>query len=204
MPVSLPSLGFSALDIMPDLGIAMARTVGGLIVTSRRSDPFFRGTITTGDLEIATHSYLQAFLIDCVDQNRLVDFVHPRHVVPRSYTLENLPWPGTGTITALPDNRTVTLSGLPIGLELKRGDRLTLEQGDLRCGRWIQSDVTVGSAIAEALPITPRLPIGIFAPGAFVQFKNPVMRFMVVPGSFSMAEAYRPTPISFDVSEAII
>jgi hypothetical protein len=207
VPVDLPISAFSSLALEPDLGINSARSEGGLIVTSRRTDPWWSGTITTGDLDPRgdnERADFIAWLTWAVDLNMRVDMVHPRHRYPRSYTAQTWPMIGNAQLVAVPNLRTILVSGLPVGLVLKRSDRLSITQGDIICHRWIAQDVVVGSAISQSLTVTPRLPIGVLVPGAAVVLKDPKLRFMIVAGSWrDSAEAYGPTPVTFSVEEAL-
>ena len=202
MAVTLPTGGFEELDIPPDLGIARARTIGSLVVTSRGSDPVVRGKMTTGKLSLAERQDWEAFLVDAMDRNLRVDFVHPRHRTPISYTLDSLPFAGTGSAIEFPDLRTMSASGLPVDLMLKRGDRVGIEQSGMKLCRWMRADTTVASTTDQDLPLTPRLPIGVFSAGATIRLLDPVMRFLVT-GIDTMAERYEQTPISFSVEEVL-
>lgn len=207
MPTDFPAYAFSDIAADPDLGMAHARTEGGLIVTSRNTDPFWRGRLTTKRLEgwqgNNQHADLRAFLSRCVDLHIQVDIVHPRHRVPGAYTLATWPMGGNASLAGLTDLRNIRVAGLPLGLVLKRGDRASIVQGNIVCHRWIAGAVTVSSTTVQAIELTPRLPIGIFTAGATVVLKDPVMRVLIVPGSWDTAEVADPSPISFDVAEAI-
>lgn len=207
MPVDMPSYGWQSIGVDPDLGINHARTEGGLIVTSRRSDPFWAGRMTTGPLGGTAgnneHADFRAFLSRCADKHLRVDFVHPRHRTPSAYSAATWPMVGNGALVSLTDLRTIVVSGLTVGLVLKRGDRLSLGQGELIAHRWLAADVTVTSALAQSIELTPRLPTGVFVAGATVTLKDPKMRLMIVPGSWDDEEAYEPTPIGFDVMESL-
>lgn len=207
MSTNMPGYAFTDLDLAPELGTTHARTQGGLVVTSRNADPFWRGTMTTKRLNVwgsnNEHADFLAWLIWAVDNNMRVDFVHPRHRVPRNYSVENWPMPGNGSLVATPDMRTLSVSGIPIGVKLKRGDRVSVGQGDIIVHRWIAADTLVESAINQNVPVTPRLPIGILAPAASVLLKDPKLRFMIVPRSISAAEEGDLSSISFEVMEAL-
>ncbi|WP_323014540.1 hypothetical protein [Devosia sp.] len=88
-------------------------------------------------------------------------------------------------------------------MQLLRGDRLAIYQGDIVVHRWVAENVLVSGQISQAIPVTPRLPIGVLAPGAIVALKNPKMRFMIVPASWDAAEVANPSSISFEVMEAL-
>ena len=204
MAVSLPQGGFSELDgFLPDLGIASAVTLGGIVITSRSADPVVRGRQTTGKLDLDERRDYEAFLIDCADRHMRVDFVHPRHRVPRSYTADTLPFDGLGDVTGFADLRSATVSDLYVGLVLKRGDPIGFEQSGMKLKRWLQSDLVVSSATAQVLPITPRLPIGVFTSGAVVRLLDPVLRYIIVPGSISGAERYERTALSWNFVEVL-
>src|SRR5690606_14519949 len=161
------------------------------VITSRNSDPFWRGTMTTKRLNVwgenNEHADFLAWLVWAVDRNMRVDFVHPRHRLPRGYSSDTWPMTGNGSLIGTPDMRTLNVSGVPDGVQLKRGDRISVEQDDIIVHRWIAADTLVESTINQAIAVTPRLPIGVLAPAAIVVLKDPKLRFMIVPGSISAA-----------------
>jgi hypothetical protein len=207
MPVDMPAYAFSSLSVMPDLGISSERSEGGLIITSHRSDPHWQGPMTTVKLGrsagVNQHADFLAFLSRCVDLNMRVDFVHPLHQLPVSYTLANWPMLDNAELVTVPDLRHIVVRALPMGLALKRGDRLSILQGNVVCHRWIAADVIVSSAITQSLELTPRLPLGVLAAGAAVVLRQPKMRVMIVPGSWDTSEAKEPSTVTFEVSESL-
>jgi hypothetical protein len=212
MPTSFPDNVFVASDTLaPEKGIAYARSEGGMVVTSRRGDPFWRGTITTPALPLdgpGIERMLRPEFITWLhwaeDLNMRIDFTHPRHRLPRSYDDDTWPMGGDGAIVSVTDLRTIVVSGLTMGLILKRGDRLSIVQDDLVVHRWIGASVVVSSTTVQSPTLTPRLPIGIVEAGADVVLEDPVMRFMIVGGSIVGDEAIEPTPVSFEVSEVLV
>lgn len=205
MTLSLPAYGYQGIDIKPHLGIRSRRSKGGLVVTSRDADPYWRGTLVTGNLEISEHKAYQAFLMSAADTNRSIDFIHPRRRWPQAYaTLAGYPGPTTGTATAFPDLRTATVSGLVIGTIYRPGDLVCFIQGETRVARWVDEAVTVSSITAQAIKLTPRLPLGVLAPNCTIRFIDPVVRARVVPDSWDTSEAYQPKPISFELMEALV
>lgn len=194
---------FASPPALPVSPIISDRDESGLIITVRRGEAYWAGTFATGKLSPAEYAEACAFLDYVVDNNLRVDWSHPRHRVPRSYSLATFPGTGVGTVTAIPNLRQLTVSGYPIGLILKRGDRIGLVSGELRGYRMIAQDVTVTSTTAQTIRITPRLPLGVFAAGASAVVKNPVLRLAIVPNSWKGTEQYQPTALSFDVAEAL-
>ncbi|HTN64031.1 MAG TPA: hypothetical protein VL147_21165 [Devosia sp.] len=208
MPVAFPSDIFVASDSLAiDLGISVSRSEGGLNITSRRSDPFWRGRITTPPLPAWADDNVRAGFVAwlnwAVDLNMRIDFVHPKYQLPGHYTEDTWPMAGNAVLLAVPDLRTIVVSDLVVGMVLKRRDRISITQGDIVVHRWIGEDVVVSSAIAQQLVLTPRLPIGVLAAGAQVVLQNPVMRFVILPGSWEGEDALEPMPVSFEVSEAL-
>jgi len=208
MAVDLPITGFSGIGVLPALGINSQRSEGGLVITSRRADPYWSGRLTSGPLSSAgdnERASLIAWLHNTVELNLRVDWVHPRHRLPRHYTAGTWPMVGNASLVDVPDLRTIVVSDLPVGLVLKGGDRLSIIQGDIIVHRWLAADLVVSSSLNQTIVLTPRLPIGVLAPGAAVVLKDPKMRFMIVPESWrdSAGESYAPSPVSFDVQEAL-
>lgn len=205
MPVDLPIAAFSGIDVGVDLGIVTARSTGGLVIASRRHDAFWRGTWTTGILDWWERADFLAWLTWAADLNMRVDIVHPRHRYPRDYNETTWPMAGDGALVDTPDQRTLSVSGILAGVQLRRGDRVSVLQDDIVVHRWIAADTLVTSAISQNIPVTPLLPIGVLAPAAIVRLQNPPLRSVIVAGSWesSQAEEYGPTPISFEVMEAL-
>lgn len=207
MPVNMPAYAFSGLNVTPDLGVSSERSTGGLIITSRNSDPNWTGPMTTRKLAPwqgnNEHADFMAFLSQCVDLNLRVDFVHPLHRVPNAYTPASFPMIGNAQLSAVTNLRTIVVTDLPEGLILKRGDRLSIVQGNIVAHRWIAEPVIVGNGLGQVLTLTPRLPFGVFAAGATVMLRDPKMRVMIVPGSWDAAEAREPSSITFEVAESL-
>lgn len=207
MPVNMPAYAFTSLGVGSEVGSAYARSEGGLFVTSRKADPFWNGPMTTQPLQgwqgNNQHADFLAFLTNCVDRNLRVDFVHPRHRLPSAYTDDTWPMAGDASLNAVTDAWTINAAGLSTGLILKRGDRLSVLQGDLVVHRWVAANLVVSSAISQNIQLTPRLPIGVLAADAVVVLRDPKMRFMIVPGSWDGEEVANPSPITFEVSEAL-
>ncbi|MBJ3783420.1 hypothetical protein [Devosia sediminis] len=208
MPVNFPINAYSSIDLAPDLGVVTARTEGGLFITSRKADPFWHGTYTTGPLDprgANDRAEFLAWLTWAADNNMRVDFLHPRHRLPRAYTAANWPMIGDASLSDIVDQRTISVFGLTAGLDLRRGDRLSILQGDQVIHRWIAAPVIVASAISQDIAVTPRLPLGVLAPAAVVRLENPPLRAILQPGSWadSQREEYGPSPVTFGLMEAV-
>lgn len=208
MPVNFPLSAFASTDVAPELGVITARSEGGLVITSRRFDPYWKGSYTTAPLDprgANERADFLAWLTWAADINMRVDFLHPRHRLPKAYTADTWPMSGDAELVDTPDQRTLTVSGLPIGLDLRRSDRIAVRQGDIVVHRWIASNHIVTSGVSQAVPVTPRLPIGILEPEAIVVLEDPPLRAVIEPGSWadSQREEYGPSPVTFGIMEAL-
>lgn len=203
MAVAFPRPAFERIGLRIQPGIAHARDRGGMLLTQRRVEPYWAGPFTTGKLSVAEWADLIAFLDDCVDRNLRVDFVHPRFALPRAYTPATWPLLADPLLVSVTHGREIRVSGLEVGMTFKRGDRFTIMQGELRCYRRLSADLVVASTISQALPISPRMPLGVFAPGAAVRFAAPPVRLGIVPGSYQDDEVAQQFPVKFETEEAL-
>jgi len=190
MPYDVPdSFELAQIETPEESGLAFTRTEGGLIITSRRSDAYLSGRMVTRPLEVNEYKDLRAFLNAAVQRNRRLDFVHPKFVRPMDYTLAQLSsmfgWSGLAGVVNLDDLFTPRLSGLPVGLQLRRGDCLSFRDGLKNSYKTVESDTLVASNSSQAVPLTSRLGIGVFSLSAAVHFVDPVLRFMVVPDTIN-------------------
>lgn len=203
MAETFPFPFFERIGLRIQPGIAHKRDRGGMLITQRRLEPYWAGQFTTDKLAPAAWADLIAFLDNCVDRNLRVDFVHPRFALPRAFTEATWPLFADPLLVSITHGREIVVSGLQAGMQLKRGDRLSLMQGELRCYRSLAADVLVSSSISQALPLTPRMPLGLFAAGAAVRFKAPPVRLAIVPGSYQDDEVARQFPVTFETEEAL-
>lgn len=196
-------VGFARIDIRPNPGLAYKRERRGVLISSRNGvQPYWSGSLRTGRLLQAEYRDLYGALTNAIENNLRFDFVLPRFILPAAYTAETWPLVANPTIEAVTDLRTLSLAGLEVGMTLRRGDRFTILKGELRCYRMLAADVTVASATAQAISITPRLPIGVFEAADEVQFVDPPIRLAVLD-PIDMPEEYTPTPVSFSVTETL-
>jgi hypothetical protein len=201
---ALPQMGWAGIHLDTPSGLSFRREKGGLLINKRNAEPHWEGWFRSGDLDFGAYADLSTFLTDVVEMNDRIDFVHPRYALPRSYTLANWPMANDAELVALTNLRTIVVAGLIVGMTLLRGDRFAIRQaGDLVGYRKIASDVVVTSSLAQTLPLTPRLPFNVFAAGASVRFKNPAARLAIVPDSWDADEQSGPSPLKFDVTEAL-
>lgn len=199
-----PDNDFMEINISLQHTIFSSKTRGGLVAQVRVADPFWVGDMTTVPYGLNEKKDIQlweSFLQDCIDRNLSIDFVNPMYPCPVSYTVANFPGSQTGTITAFPSGRTLTVTGLATGLILKRGDRLSIEQGNRIMHYMIAADQTLGAS-PQTITITPRLRTGLFTTGAIVRLVGAKMRLRISPNTVTMPlRGGDAVAISFSVYE---
>lgn len=186
------------------LNINFGRDLGGLGLSGRTADAYWRGALTTPALSILDRQKALADLTYWADMNKRISFVHPQYLYPAGYDAATWPLATNPVVTAITDRRHIVVMGLVVGMVLPRGTRFTLIQDDLRCYRSLPVDVVVASATAQTLPVSPRLPLGVFAPNCRISFVSPEVRLAIVPDSWSPDEDIDLLPLSFDVSETLV
>lgn len=191
-------------NFKPSLGLTFGRDLGGLGLTGRTADAYWTGTLTTNALSIADRQKALADLLYWADMNKRISFVHPQYRYPQGYDADSWPLTDDPVVTAITDRRHIAVMGLEVGMVLPRGTRFTLIQGDLRCYRELPLDVTVSSATAQALQVSPRLPLGVFAADCTISFVAPEVRLAIVPESWQADEGLEPAPLAFEVSETLV
>lgn len=184
-------------------GITFGRDAGGLGLTGRKTEPYWAGTLTTPALSIADRKQALSDLNYWLDMNKRISFVHGLYHYPEGYDATTWPLTADAVITEVTDRRTIKVSGLEVDMVLPRGTRFTVMQGALRCYRSLPTAVTVTSALSQALPVSMRLPMGVFEAGATVRFAEPEVLLAIVPDSWDGAEDIDLLPLSFDVSETL-
>lgn len=192
-------------DLSPNWVREQARDQGGNSWETEEADPYWAGRLTTSKL---SHDRLQDWegFINLVVRDRLaISFVDPIYYIPAAYRGIGLPggWGGSGTIVELSDGTMPVLAGLPVGLQLKRGDRLNLFNDDNRRYHMLAADLLVSSATEQAVPITPAALPNVFAPGDNFTVSNPSLMLNVVANSWRVTRVPRQLPTgSFQVEEA--
>lgn len=204
--MSFPS-GLSALTLSPFFPIDSASSNGGFSWETEEADPWWTGQGTTGKLN---HNRLQdweGFVAEAIAKSMVLEFVDPIYSIPGAYRQGVLPggWNGVGELVDMTNTWAPTMSELPVGLALRRGDRLGAVQSGYKSYHMVSKAVVVSSAISQVVEIVPPLLSNIFAPAAQMVFLNPVVRLTILPGSWSAPRrAGVDTVGSFQVQEATV
>lgn len=200
----LPTTSFEAVDLEPDHIVSTTRSRGGYLTEITVADPLWGGSLRTTPLTERQLRAWEAFVSDATERKLAFDFVHPSKRQPINYDPDVLPIVDPLALTDVSDLRNPEVSGLPVGLQLLRGDRVAFLQGDLVSHRMIRADTLVASTISQALPVTPRLPLGVFAVAAEVRLIDAPMRLRVVANSWTAPlVGGQPVRGSFEVFESI-
>lgn len=202
--LTLPSTSFEYLELEPDHLIYSTQSRGGYTSEVTFGDPTWGGSMRTTPLSERQLRAWEAFISEATQRMLAFELVHPLRLTPLEYSYDSLPFSGTAAMVNIDDLNSPRLSGLPVGLQLRRGDRVQFTEGDHTAYRMVRSDVLVSSVLDQAVPVTPRLPLGMFTTAASAVFKDPKMRLRVTKNSWSAPlTAGQPTRGTFDVYEAI-
>lgn len=185
-------------------GKTHGRDLGGMIINSRHTEPYWTAEFTTPPLSRADRIAVLGDLDRWVDENIRLDFVHPLFMYPEGYDASTWPLATDPELESVVDLRTIEVSGLGVGMVLPRYTRLTLIQSDGSvCYRRIRTAVTVASALSQQIEVTPRLPPGVFSNGATVRLEEPFVRLMIVPESYDSDDDIESEPLTFSAEETL-
>ena len=197
MTISFPA-GLARLDLRIQWGRLVARDKLGGSWESEDADPYWTGSLTTSKLTDARLQDWEAFAAGAIAARSVIAFVDPVFRLPLAYRASGLPgdWDGTGEVEALDDPSAPVVSGLPVGVTLKRGDRLNLVDGTARSYHMLRADVTVASDTAQALPIVPYALPNAFSAGAGVSFADPSVGLHIVANSWTAPRVARQLTVA--------
>lgn len=199
--------GLSSLELSPYFTIDEARSDGGFFWQTEDADPYWTGKGSTGKCNPARLADWEGFVADAVAKSTVLEFVDPIYSIPGAYAVSGLPggWDGVAELVNLDDAWKPIIEGAPVGLILRRGDRVGVVQSNYKSYHMVSKPVVVSSAISQEIEIVPPLLTNIFAPAAQVVFLNPVIRLTIAPNSWSAPRRAREDTIgSFDVREATV
>lgn len=198
-----PFNGFEEIELSLEHYIYTSNSQGGYSTEIRYAEPLWRGSLTSTVMDQQEFQEAEEFINEASERMLAFDLVHPLFLCPRSYTVSTTPGGGTASVVGISDLTAPHISGFTNGLLLKKGDRVSVEEGDYVSYRVIASDVTVSSTTDQTINIRPRLPVGRFTTAATLRYLNPKVRLRVVPNTWSVGlQGGQPIQGSFDVIEA--
>ena len=123
--------GLSTLELEIRFVRDTARDDAGASWETEDADPYWIGRLSTSKLSDDRLQDWEGFIADAVARRQEISFVDPIYRIPAAYRTSGLPdgFDGTATIVNVTDPAAPIFSGLPLGLVLKRGDRLNLIAG---------------------------------------------------------------------------
>ena len=203
--MSFPT-GLNTIEFAPFLPVEEARDDAGNIWETRDADPYWRGRGTTGRLN---HDRLQdwdGFMLDATMNRRVIEFVDPVYRIPAAYRVSGvLPggFSGTGSVADLDDPNLPVFANLPVGLVLRRGDRIGFANGTNKTLHMVLANLTVTSFTEQAVAIVPPVLPNVFDVGDDVVLLNPVLRLNIEPNSWNVPRRARQDSVgTFSVIEA--
>lgn len=197
----------SLIELDPNWVKDEARDQGGNVWETEDADPFWTGRLSTTKLN---HDRLQdwvGFVHTAVRDRLAIEFVDPVFYIPAAYRGVGLPggWDGLGTLFDISNGLQPVFSGLPVGLQLRRGDRLSIFDTDNCRYHMVESNLVVASATEQMVPITPAGLPNVFEAGDSVSFLNPRVLLNIVPNSWRVTRTPRQEPVgTFQVEEASV
>lgn len=203
--MTFPS-GLNTIEFTPFFPVSEARDDAGNVWETREADPYWKGRGTTGKLNHDRLQAWEAFMLDAMLSRRTIEFVDPIYRIPAAYrSIGVLPFgfSGTGSLVDLEDPAAPIVANLPIGLVLRRGDRIGFADADNKTCHLVNADLTVDSISTQAIAVVPPVLPNVFEAGADVVLLNPVLRLNIEPNSWSVPRRARVDAIgTFAVIEA--
>ena len=204
--MSFPA-GLSQIDFAPFLPMDGARSDAGDTWWTMDADAYWQGRASTTKLNPALLQNWEGFMLEAMLNQSSIEFVDPQLRIPAAYRGVGLPggYDGVAVIEDLSDPLIPVVSGMPVGLVLRRGDRIgAVSVGNKTC-HLLTANVTVVSNTAQALPVLPPILDNVFGAGDELHVLDPVIRLTVVPNSWSAPRRALSEPVgSFEVVEASI
>lgn len=156
------------------------------------ADPFWRVEVETGPLASEKAAAVQAFLDEAGAGTKTVLFAPKYLKVPLAYVGDetNPALSNTGSLVSVTDGFTIAVGSVTNGLDLRRGDLISLKSGDYRSLHRVMVGA-IASAGSISLTVEPAIPAYI-VPGAEVRFRDLELNMRMLPGSGSMPDDYLP------------
>lgn len=172
--------------------VSQSRAGNRLISSVEYADPFWQIEMESGPLDPALAPMVRAFIEEANGGTKTVLWAPSYLKVPQAY------WDNpnaaalsvNGTLASVTNGFTVALTGTAVGLDLRRGDIISMMSGAYRSLHRVMIGA-VGGAGGISLTLEPAVPPYI-ATGATVKFKGLSLNTRMIVGSDSMTDDYNP------------
>ena len=115
-------------------------------------------------------------------------------------------WDGTADVSALTAAGSLSLTGLPAGHVISKGDRIGLEQTVASVARYGYHEVTTGATAdgsgAATVTVTPHIKTGIFTTSATARLWRPLCRFVADP-EYNLDQAITYGSVAFTGAQRV-
>lgn len=109
---------------------------------------------------------------------------------------------GDATLQSIINSRAITVSGLPNGFQLRRGDYVEVRKSNnVRSVHRIMAAATANSSGIVTLAIRYGLDTGVFTLPCTVHFEKPSCVMELDPGSYSLPKSWPNYSVSFTATE---
>lgn len=171
--------------------VSQSRAGNRLVSSVEFADPFWQIEMETGPLDPALAPMVRAFLDEANSGTKTVLWTPSYLKVPQAYWANpNAIAPSIdGTLASVTNGFTVAISGTAVGLDMRRGDMISMVYGSYRSLHRVMVGAVGGAGIN--LKLEPFVPPYI-APGATVKFKGLSLNTRMIVGSDSMTDDYNP------------
>lgn len=156
------------------------------------ADPYWQIEMQTNEIPRELIPGVQAFIDEAGAGLKTVMFAPLYLEVPQAY-LSNpsaAALSDTGSLTSITNGFNIIVGSVTNGLDLRRGDLISLATGDYRSLHRVMVNA-VAAAASITLTVEPFIPPYIQT-GATVRFKNLELNTRVLPGSDTITDDYLP------------
>jgi hypothetical protein len=211
-PIELPDIvGWEEVEFDPVAVKDTERMEGRRTETVRHGATWWKARYRTGFLDFRDFGRMDAFMMKVDgdgDLFRAYDVFRPRPMAhdngqPLSGTKAGGgAFNGTATLSAITNSRTVTVSGLPAGFELRDGDYVEFRMSATKLSlHRVGADAVANGSGVVTLSIRYGLDTQNFTTAAIVNFEKPSCLMELDAGSYDGKKARRTRRPSFAATE---
>lgn len=212
--IDLPDIvGWEECKFDPIVPRSVDRMEGRKTEGVRLGQAYWTATFTPGRLGFIDFGKMDAFMMTCGDGGevfRAYDAFRPRPIRHNSgqplsgNRAAGGAFDGTATLTTIVDPVTITVSGLPAGFMLSKGDYVELRKGAQSSLHRIVQAVNANGAGVVTLTIRYALDTQNFDLTSQVRFEKPSCLMQIVPSSYDGKKSKASRRPTFSAEEVFI